>query len=306
MRVVFMGTPSFAVPSLEAVTREHELVAVYTRPDSGSGRGRRETPSPVKVLAESLEVPVEQPQRFDADAVASLAAYEPDVICVAAFGLILPETVLGIPPLGAINVHASLLPRWRGAAPVERAILARDSTTGVSIMLMEAGLDTGPVAAAAALEIGDSGAEELTARLAILGAETLVSVLAMVEEGSASWAPQPSVGVTYADKVFPADVSLDPKVSMLDNLARVRASSRRAPARARVCGVPVTVLSAAESECGPATGVVELGGQRLLLGASNGCLEVRELRPENRATMSGAAFANGLRGDFELVWEAPL
>src|SRR6476646_11383861 len=180
MKIVFMGTPDFAVPSLDALVHAgHEVVCVYTQPPRPAGRGKKLQPSPVQLRAEAMGIEVRSPLRLrGADEQAEFAALGADVAVVAAYGLILPQAVLDAPKFGCINVHASLLPRWRGAAPIHRAILAGDDVTGVTIMQMEAGLDTGPMLAAAELPIGDRNAGDLTDDLARLGANLLVDVLA--------------------------------------------------------------------------------------------------------------------------------
>ena len=179
MRLAFMGTPEFAVPSLDAlVAAGHELVAVYTQPPRPANRGKKLTPSAVQTRAEELGLPVRSPLSLrTAEAQAEFAALDLDAAIVAAYGLILPQAVLDAPKFGCLNVHGSLLPRWRGAAPVQRAILAGDRTTGVMVMQMEAGLDTGPVRATTEIEIGSKTTGELTAELAELGAELMVIVL---------------------------------------------------------------------------------------------------------------------------------
>jgi methionyl-tRNA formyltransferase len=189
MRVVFMGTPDFAVPSLRALAAAHDVLAVYTAPDRPAGRGLHLQPSAVKVAADAMGLDVAQPESFkDVAAVESLTALHPDVLCVAAYGLILPRAALDAPRLGSLNVHASLLPRWRGAAPIERAILAGDDLAGVSIMLMEEGLDTGPFALQVAVPVLEAVAAELRSALAQAGARALLAVLDEMTTGVVSWA----------------------------------------------------------------------------------------------------------------------
>ena len=212
MRLVFAGTPDFAVPALRAAASCGELAAVYTQPDRPAGRGRQLTPSPVKVEALARKVPVVQPETLrDKSAQAALAALQPDLMIVVAYGLILPPAVLAIPRLGCWNVHASLLPRWRGAAPIQRAIEAGDTETGVCLMQMEKGLDTGPVLLEMRTPIGeDETAGALHDRLARLGAQVLEDALRMHGAGPAPvpW-PQPAEGVTYASKIDKAEARLD-------------------------------------------------------------------------------------------------
>lgn len=209
MRIVFMGTPAFAVPVLDAlVTAGHDVVAAYSQPPRRAGRGKALTPSPVQARAEALGIPVRTPERLRGEAEqAEFAALNADVAVVAAYGLILPRAVLDAPRLGCLNVHASLLPRWRGAAPIQRAILAGDAETGVGIMQMEAGLDTGPVRLEGRTPIGGKTAGELTDELSAMGARLMVQVLANPD----AYPPlaQAENGVTHAPKIDKAEARLD-------------------------------------------------------------------------------------------------
>ena len=209
MRLAFMGTPEFAVPSLDAlVAAGHEVVAVYTQPPRPANRGKKLTPSAVQTRAEELGLPVRSPLSLrTAEAQAEFAMLELDAAVVAAYGLILPQPILDAPKYGCLNVHGSLLPRWRGAAPVQRAILAGDRTTGVMVMQMEAGLDTGPVRATTEIEIGSKTTGELTAELAELGAELMVIVLQDMQAHPA--VAQSEDGVTYAAKIDKSETRID-------------------------------------------------------------------------------------------------
>ena len=209
MRLAFMGTPEFAVPSLDAlVAAGHEVAAVYTQPPRPANRGKKLTPSAVQTRAEELGLPVRSPLSLrTAEAQAEFAMLELDAAVVAAYGLILPQTILDAPKYGCLNVHGSLLPRWRGAAPVQRAILAGDRTTGVMVMQMEAGLDTGPVRATTEIEIGSKTTGELTAELAELGAELMVIVLQDMQAHPA--VAQSEDGVTYAAKIDKSETRID-------------------------------------------------------------------------------------------------
>jgi methionyl-tRNA formyltransferase len=208
MRIAFMGTPDFAVPSLDAlVAAGHDVVAVYCQPPRPAGRGKALRPSPVQARAEALGIEVRYPLTLrDIEAQAAFAALELDVAVVAAYGLILPQAILDAPRLGCLNVHASLLPRWRGAAPIHRAILAGDPTTGVTIMQMERGLDTGPMLATVETPVDHKTGGELTAELAASGAALMVKVLA----DPAAYPPvvQPEEGVTYASKIDKAETRI--------------------------------------------------------------------------------------------------
>ncbi len=209
MRIAFMGTPDFAVPTLERlVAAGHEIAAVYSQPPRPAGRGKALLPSPVQRRAEALGLAVRTPPSLrDDEAQAAFAALGLDLAAVAAYGLILPPPILQAPVHGCLNVHASLLPRWRGAAPIQRAILAGDETTGVTIMAMARGLDTGPMLAKAATPVAGKTAGELTAELAGLGAELLAQVVAGL--GGYPPLPQPEEGVTHAAKVDKAEARID-------------------------------------------------------------------------------------------------
>jgi methionyl-tRNA formyltransferase len=211
-RIVFAGTPEFAAAVLEALIADGQhLVACYCQPDRPAGRGRKLTPPPVKVLAEQHGIPVLQPLNFrNDDDVDALAALQPDVMIVVAYGLILPQRVLDIPREGCINVHASLLPRWRGAAPIQRAIMAGDSVTGVTLMRMEAGLDTGPMLSIVTTPIGtDDTASSLHDRLALLGAEAMLDFLHAHPQALPTGTVQPAEGVTYAAKLGKQEADID-------------------------------------------------------------------------------------------------
>jgi methionyl-tRNA formyltransferase len=211
MRIAFAGTPEFAVPTLLCLMRSpHELVGVLTQPDRPRGRGRHLGPSPVKAAVDA-SVPLAQPATLKTgEDRASLVAWRPDVLVVVAYGLILPKAVLEIPRLGCVNVHASLLPRWRGAAPVERALLAGDESTGVTIMLMDEGLDTGPILLQRPLPIDahDTGTS-LRARLAAEGAPLLLEALQGLDTGALQPQPQPAAGATYARKLDKREARID-------------------------------------------------------------------------------------------------
>ena len=212
MRIVFMGTPDFSVPTLaEIVGQGHEVAAVYSRAPAPAGRGMELRKSPVHVAAERFGIAVRTPKKFrDPADVEALAALAPDLIVVVAYGVILPQAVLDIPPLGCVNVHASLLPRWRGAAPIQRAIMAGDAESGVAIMKMEAGLDTGPVGLVEKIAIApDMNAGELHDRLARAGADALGRALAALSRGTLAFTPQPEEGVTYAKKITNDDARID-------------------------------------------------------------------------------------------------
>ena len=212
LRIAFMGTPDFSVPALaELIAAGHDVVAVYSQPPRKSGRGMSETPSPVHAFAQAQGIEVYTPEKLKgADEQAAFRDLDLDVAIVAAYGLILPQAILDAPRLGCLNIHASLLPRWRGAAPIQRAIMAGDKETGVAIMQMEAGLDTGPVLLAERTQIGATEtAGELHDRLSLIGSGLMVRALAALERGSLEATPQPEEGVTYAAKIDKAEARID-------------------------------------------------------------------------------------------------
>lgn len=211
MKLVFAGTPAFSVPALDALhAAGHALLAAFTQPDRPAGRGRRLQPSPVAARAAELGIPIHQPVRLDADAQSVLSALAPEAMVVVAYGLILPPEALAIPRHGCLNIHASLLPRWRGAAPIARALEAGDRETGVTVMRMDAGLDTGPMLLKAPLGISETmTAAALYAVLAELGATLIVEALARLERGPLPATPQPAEGASYARKLSKDEARLD-------------------------------------------------------------------------------------------------
>lgn len=304
MNVVFMGTPQFAATILRSVAAVHEVSAVFTRPDAVRARGSRTSASPVKEAALDLGLQVFEPATLrDEAALALLESLSPDVVCVAAYGAILPERVLAVPKFGCLNVHASLLPRWRGAAPIERAILAGDDETGVCIMRMEAGLDTGAYCVRRALPTGEATALELTEALARLGAEALLGALEALEGEGLTWTEQDESLATYADKIARGELDLTPGDTCTEALRRVRASSAAHPSRAEIAGRPATVLrlaavrdDGARELCaclGP--GEVRFAAKRLFLGVADGAVELLEIKPDGKKAMSAPAFAAGIQ-----------
>jgi methionyl-tRNA formyltransferase len=212
LRVIFMGTPDFAVPTLtEIIGQGHEVVSCYTRAPAQAGRGLELKTSPVQKAAERFGIPIFTPSTLKtAEAAGQIASHEADVAVVVAYGMILPQAILDLPELGCLNLHASLLPRWRGAAPIQRAVMAGDAESGVCVMKMEAGLDTGPVGMVERLEIGpDMTSGELHDALAPLGADLMVRALAALGRGALRFTPQPEEGVTYAAKIGNAEAKLN-------------------------------------------------------------------------------------------------
>jgi methionyl-tRNA formyltransferase len=246
LRLGFAGTPEFAVPALEALADAYRICAVFTQPDRPAGRGRSLHASPVKILAAARGLPVHQPASFkSAEALEILRGLALDALVVVAYGLILPPAALECPKLGCINIHASLLPRWRGAAPIQRALLAGDSKTGVTIMRMEAGLDTGPMLASREIDIGahDTG-KTLHDRLAVLGAELIGGVLAELSNHSVREVTQPPDGVTYAQKIDKAEALIDWRQDAVQVGRRVRAFNPWPVAETRLNGAQLRIWDA--------------------------------------------------------------
>ncbi|WP_295556013.1 methionyl-tRNA formyltransferase [uncultured Stenotrophomonas sp.] len=301
MRIVFAGTPEFAVSSLRAAARHHEVVAVYTQPDRPAGRGRGLAPSPVKLEAVARGIPVYQPETLkDEAAQQQLRDLQPDLMVVVAYGLILPKAVLAIPTHGCWNVHASLLPRWRGAAPIQRAIQAGDAKTGVCLMQMEAGLDTGPVLLHQELPIAatDTGGQ-LHDKLAELGAQVLSDGLGLLRAGIKPIArPQPEQGVTYAHKLDKAEAKLD-WAQDAGALARtVRAFNPWPIAEATLAGERVRIHGAValEADHGQAPGTV-LAASRdgIDIACGQGALRLRVLQREGGKAITAADYLNARR-----------
>ncbi len=293
MRIVFMGTPDFSVPVLDAlVDAGHEIACVYCQPPRPAGRGKKERPSPVQARAEALGLPVRHPVSLKApEQQEAFAALGADVAVVVAYGLILPRSVLDAPRLGCLNIHASLLPRWRGAAPIQRAIMAGDAETGVCIMQMEAGLDTGPVLLRKATPIGaEETAGELHGRLSALGAEAIVEALGRLEGLSPEL--QPEDGVTYAQKIDKAEARID-WTRPGDEIARtIRALSPFPGAWTMIGDRRVKLLSARPAEGSGRPGEVLRG---LTIASGEGAVEVTQVQPEGRPAMNVEDWLRGAR-----------
>ena len=291
-RIIFAGTPDFALASLEAlVAAGHIPCAVLTQPDRPAGRGKQLTASPVKTFASEQGLPVLQPATLrDEEQVAALADLEPDVMIVAAYGLILPQPVLDVPRAGCLNVHASLLPRWRGAAPIQAAILAGDEQTGVCLMQMEAGLDTGPVFACEPVAIGErETAGELHDRLAAAGGGLLVTHLDAILAGSLEAKPQDDALATYAPKIRPADAQLDWQQDAAELERMVRAYSP-VPGAWFMAGDERTKCWQArqvDGDAAPGT-VLAAGPGGIVVACGQGALSLERLqRPGKRAVSAG-------------------
>lgn len=307
MRLIFAGTPAFAASVLEALlAQSHPVVAVYTQPDRLAGRGRRAMASAVKTLAAGHGIPVEQPRSLlGEEPQRILAGYDADLMIVAAYGLLLPETLLAGPRLGCVNVHASLLPRWRGASPIQSAILAGDRETGISIMQMDAGLDTGPVLHRAVCPIRDDDtAASLHDRLAAIGAHTMVEMLAALTAGKAHAEPQDEAEATYAGRIAKSDGLLDwsRPARILDRQVRAFNPWPVAYAMAPLAGTPgngtaqrlrIWRTQVLEYSGGaPAGTVLASGAAGIDVATGNDALRILTLQAPGKRSMSSSDYLN--------------
>ncbi|HVE00365.1 MAG TPA: methionyl-tRNA formyltransferase [Sphingomicrobium sp.] len=289
MRIVFMGSPDFAVPSLNALVEAgHEVVAAYAQPPRPAGRGKSDRKTAVNERAEELGIEVRTPKSLrDAEEQACFAALEADLAVVAAYGLILPKPVLEAPRLGCINVHASLLPRWRGAAPIQRAILAGDETSGVTIMQMDEGLDTGPMLSRQTLDIRDRNAGQVTEEMAKLGARLLVEWLNDPVPGE----PQPIAGATYAKKIDKAETRIDWTRSSREVERQVRAFAPSPAAWFDANGERIKLLEAEATDGSGASG--EVLDDHLTIACGSGAIRPIKVQRAGRAPMSAEELLRG-------------
>ena len=309
LRIVFAGTPGFAVPALAAVHARHRVTGVLTQPDRPAGRGLALSPSAVKVAATELGLPLLQPATLkagtaDGDAArAQLRDWQPDVAVVVAYGLLLPPDVLAVPVHGCLNIHASLLPRWRGAAPIQRAVLAGDAESGVSIMQMAEGLDTGDVVLAAALPIGASQTSgELHDALAALGARLIVEALDHLAAGALGGRAQDPAAVTYAAKLDKAEAAIDWRLDAVEIDRRIRGYAPWPGATTRWRDEPVRLfrsrLLEQSGRAGDPGAILGVDGDWLRVAAAAGVVGVGELQRAGRKRVTARDFANAeLRGD---------
>ena len=295
LRLAFMGTPEFAVPALRAVVAAgHEVAAVYCQPPRPAGRGQKERPSAVQSAAETLGLPVRTPATLrKPEEQAAFAALRLDAAVVAAYGLILPKPVLEAPRLGCLNIHASLLPRWRGAAPIQRAIMAGDDATGVTIMQMDEGLDTGPILLQESVPMLESvTAASLHDMLAECGARLIVEALEDAEAGALRPRPQPEDGVTYAKKIEPADARIRWAEDAVAIERKVRAFAPRPGAWFEIDGARVRLLGA-----GVVSGVGEPGtvlDDQLTVACGTGAIRLLHLQREGKRPLDSEAFLRGM------------
>ncbi len=292
-----MGSPGFALPSLSALAKAYDVVGVVTQPDRASGRGRELKALPIKILALELNIPVLQPGKLR-NGMTQLQEWKPDLIVVAAFGQILKRDVLDLPYHGCINVHASLLPRWRGAAPINAAILAGDEDTGVTIMKMDAGLDTGPMLAAKSIRIGrDDTAGSVLQTLSTLGADLLLETLPEYLAGNLRPVPQPAEGATYAPMLKKEDGLLDFTCPAVELERRVRAVNPWPGAWFEWNGNPLKVLRAStvSGDKVLANGIRFMVEGKPAIQSAEGALILEEVQPAGRKAMSGKSFLAGAR-----------
>src|SRR5690606_19946227 len=298
MRIVFMGTPEFAVPTLtEIVARGHEVVAVYTRAPRPAGRGQAERKSPVHLAAEGFGIPVFTPRSLKGVAEqAVFAGHAADVAVVVAYGLILPPPILEAPVHGCLNLHGSLLPRWRGAAPIQRAVMAGDARTGVMVMQMDEGLDTGPVALVDEMPIGpDETAGDLHDRMMLVGADLMGRALAALERGSLSFTPQSEDGVTYAKKIEKAEARIDWSRPAQEVHNHIRGLSPFPGAwfELPLPSGPVRV-KALRSTLAPGSGAPgTILDDRLTIACGEGAVRLLQVQREGKAAMDAEAFLRG-------------
>jgi methionyl-tRNA formyltransferase len=292
MRVIFMGTPDFSVPILDAlVGAGHEIVGVYCQPPRPAGRGKKDRPSPVQSRAEAMGLGVRHPVSLkSAEVQSAFTALEADVAVVVAYGLILPQVVLDAPSRGCLNIHASLLPRWRGAAPIHRAIMAGDAETGVCIMQMEAGLDTGPVLLRKATEIGaDETTAQLHDRLSAMGAEAIVQALGTLDDLNPE--PQPGEGVTYASKIDKAEARIDWARPAVEVDRLIRGLSPFPGAWFEHAGTRMKALGSTLAKGSGNAGEVLDSGLRVACGA--GAIQLTRLQRAGKAAQDADDFQRG-------------
>jgi methionyl-tRNA formyltransferase len=298
MKVAFAGTPEFAASALEAILAAgFEVPLVLTQPDRPAGRGMQLQPSPVKQVALAAGIPVHQPEKLRTpEQQAPLAAIECDVLVVAAYGIILPQAVLDLPRYGCLNIHASLLPRWRGAAPIHRAIEAGDAETGITIMQMDAGLDTGPMLLKRVEPIQpDDTTGSLHDRLAWVGAELIVEALEALSAGKLKATPQPAEGVTYAAKIGKAEAAVDWTRPAIEIERAVRAFNPFPGAIATLDGTPVKLWRARAIDATGTPGEVLLAeGAGVIVACGEGALCVTELQKPGARRMPAADFLRGM------------
>ena len=295
MKIIYMGTPDFAVPALKALaSSEHEVCAVFTQPDKPRGRKMILTPPDVKVCAQSLNIPVYQPESIkNGDALEIINQYNPDVIVVAAYGKILPIAVLDAPKFGCVNIHGSLLPKYRGAAPIQQSVLNGDKVTGITTMLMDVGLDTGDILLTEETEIGENETSgELFDRLAVLGGELILKTLSALEKGEITPKKQDESLATHTSKIDKSLCPIDFSKSASEVHNKVRGLNPWPVATTKICGKNVKVYSTKLCPKSGKSGEV-LSTKPLIVACDEKSVEILELQPEGKKRMTADAFLAG-------------
>ena len=299
-----MGTSQLAASILDSLCECHDVVGVFTRPDAIRGRGKKLVASPVKTAAVERDISVYERSSLAGEEPLELASsLAPDVICVASYGCVLPKSLLDLPPYGCLNVHTSLLPRWRGAAPIERAILAGDAETGVCIMRMEEGLDTGPYCARVTVPVGERYLADVEEALAEAGAKALLQALDEVAADTATWHEQSEEGTVYAEKIGKGELDFGIADTTFDICAKVRASNESHPSKTQVAdkAIAVSRARAVRTEEIPGAERLRAGeaafiAKRLIICTADGIVELEQVKPDGKKTMPGSAFASGIQG----------
>ncbi|WP_294909259.1 methionyl-tRNA formyltransferase [uncultured Ruminococcus sp.] len=295
MKIIYMGTPDFAVPALKSLaSSEHEVCAVFTQPDKPRGRKMVLTPPDVKVCAQSLDIPVYQPESMkNGDALEIIGRYNPDVIVVAAYGKILPKAVLDAPKFGCINIHGSLLPKYRGAAPIQQSVLNGDKVTGITTMLMDVGLDTGDILLTEETEIGENETSgELFDRLAELGGKLILKTLSALEKGEITPKKQDESLATHTSKIDKSLCPIDFSKSAFEVHNKVRGLNPWPVATTKICGKNVKVYSTRLCPKSGTNGEV-ISTKPLVVGCGEKSVEILELQPEGKKRMTADAFLAG-------------
>lgn len=297
MNVIYMGTPDFAVPALEMLAKSsHTVTAVFTQPDKPQGRKMIMTPPDVKVCAEKLGIPVYQPQSMKSEeALEIINKYNPDVIVVAAYGKLLPKSVLDAPKYGCVNIHGSLLPKYRGAAPIQQSVLNGDKITGVTTMLMDVGLDTGDILLTTETKIGENETSgELFDRLAVMGGDLILETLTALENGSVTPKKQDESKATHTSKISKALCPIDFSKSAQDVHNQVRGLSPWPVATTKISGKNVKIHSTRLANKGGRAGEI-ISVKPLVIACGENSVEIAEIQPEGKKRMSGDAFVAGYR-----------
>lgn len=295
MKIIYMGTPDFAVPALKSLaSSEHEVCAVFTQPDKPRGRKMILTPPDVKVCAQSLDIPVYQPESMkNGDALEIIGRYNPDVIVVAAYGKILPKAVLDAPKFGCVNIHGSLLPKYRGAAPIQQSVLNGDKVTGITTMLMDVGLDTGDILLTEETEIGENETSgELFDRLAELGGKLILKTLSALEKGEITPKKQDESLATHTSKIDKSLCPIDFSKSAFEVHNKVRGLNPWPVATTKICGKNVKVYSTRLCPKSGTNGEV-ISTKPLVVGCGDKSVEILELQPEGKKRMTADAFLAG-------------